>query len=89
MNDLFCLLLRTAFWCAVFQLAGTALVLYALVVVPSQTGSDVEVKSWNPITLGREYAHSVVKRYRPRLFKLGAILLLGGLVLQVLAMFQP
>ncbi len=54
-----------------------------LVVAPSEIASNVELVSTNPLTFGREYPHGVIKRHRPRLFKLGAILFLGGLALQV------
>ncbi len=78
-----CLLRLLPVVAALFQLVGTALILYALVVGPSETASNVEIVSMNPFTFGREYPHSVIKRHRPRLFKLGAIRLLAGLALQV------
>jgi len=75
-------LLRWSLWAAVFQLVGTALIVWGLKVTTQQEGGDIYF-------FGREgpplYPHAAVQREHPTAVTWGVWLLLLGLALQVVA----
>ncbi len=75
------ILLRWSFWAAVFQLVGTALVVWGLRITASGSGYEIDGDS----SSRTEHPLAVVWKEDPRAFAVGVRLLLLGLALQVVA----